>query len=123
VVPLLTLFPSLISANHSRRTYNTDGIATGANGHITRSYIRSNDDSLKLYSPGTACVLDQSGLPLEVVIQLHFSLAPASDQVLNRCFSGMVIEDCVVWQMQNGGVFQLGWWTNSTRTNITVSTT
>ena len=32
----------------------------------------------------------------------------------------MVIEDCVVWQMQNGAVFQLGWWTNSDRSNITV---
>lgn len=34
-------------------TYNTDGVVVGAGGSVSSSFIRSNDDSIKLYSPNT----------------------------------------------------------------------
>jgi hypothetical protein len=32
--------------------YNSDGLVTGNNGIIRNSYLRCNDDSIKLYSDG-----------------------------------------------------------------------
>eukprot|EP00054_Salpingoeca_dolichothecata_P010659 m.59382 g.59382 ORF g.59382 m.59382 type:complete len:324 (-) comp19099_c0_seq1:25-996(-) len=65
-------------------TYNTDGIVGGAHTLVDRSFIRSNDDSLKIYS------------------------------------DGMTIRNTVVWQLQNGGTLQTGWWAECNRTNILV---
>ena len=65
-------------------TYNTDGVVTGDNGVVTNSFIRSNDDSIKLFS------------------------------------SSVRVSDVVVWQMNNGGVFQLGWWGSHDQRDILV---
>jgi hypothetical protein len=32
----------------------------------------------------------------------------------------MRVSNVTVWQMTNGGVFQLGWWTSHSQTNISV---
>lgn len=66
-------------------TYNTDGVAMGVNGLLERSFIRANDDSIKLFG------------------------------------AGMRVANVVVWQMQNGGVFQTGWWGTVDRANVSVS--
>lgn len=65
-------------------TYNTDGFVTGPNTTIKDSFVRSNDDTFKLYS------------------------------------NGMLIERIVIWQLENGGVTQTGWWKTCKRENIVV---
>jgi hypothetical protein len=65
-------------------TYNTDGVVTGDGGVVTNTFIRSNDDSIKLFG------------------------------------SSMRVSDVVVWQMNNGGVFQLGWWSSHAQRDILV---
>jgi hypothetical protein len=39
--------------------YNTDGVVTGPNGLVTDTFIRSNDDSIKLFSCGFTPSLDR----------------------------------------------------------------
>jgi hypothetical protein len=65
-------------------TPNSDGVVTGAGGVVTDTFIRSNDDSIKLFA------------------------------------SGMVVADTTIWQMTNGGVFQLGWWREHHQRDILV---
>lgn len=57
-------------------------MVTGPRGYISDVFIRSNDDSIKLYS------------------------------------ADVVLRDTVVWQMANGAVFQLGWWTSHDQSGI-----
>lgn len=64
--------------------YNSDGVGVGLGGVVEDTFIRANDDSLKLFG------------------------------------EGMRVRNIVVWQMENGGVFQTGWWGAVDRRNISV---
>ena len=64
--------------------YNTDGIVTGSRGIVRDTFIRANDDNIKLYT------------------------------------NEMHVSDVILWQMFNGGLFQLGWWTHHEQSGIVV---
>lgn len=52
--------------------------------------------------------------------QVTDSFIQSNDDSIKLFADGMVVTDCTVWQMNNGGVFQLGWWSSHDQSNITV---
>ncbi len=71
--------------------YNEDGVWLGTNSTLSQSFIRTNDDSIRLY----AGELD------------GFSNLPAP--VRGTRAWGITVQDTVVSQLFNGGVIQIGW--------------
>ena len=71
--------------------YNEDGVWLGTNTTLSESFIRTNDDSIRMY----AGELD------------GFSNLPAP--VRGARAWGITVENTVVSQLFNGGVIQIGW--------------
>eukprot|EP01045_Picozoa_sp_COSAG04_P015479 COSAG04_NODE_1224_length_7688_cov_2.476216_7_plen_446_part_00 len=71
--------------------YNEDGVWLSTNTTLSRSFVRTNDDSIRLY----AGALD------------GFNNLPRPPR--NQPARGVVVEDVVVAQLFNGAVIQLGW--------------
>lgn len=71
--------------------YNEDGVWLSTNSTLSQSFIRTNDDSIRLY----AGELDA------------YSNQPAP--VRGKPAWGVVVKQTVVSQLFNGGVIQIGW--------------